>query len=232
MDQPTLTDNDVLNWATQVAQLVYTYDFKNYPKQIPMLQENFTPAGWTAFSSALNKSNNLNVVQHRKLVASATPTGRAVMLKEGPINGIYTWRIQIPMIATYESESRLIKQNLVVTILVTRAKTPKGVGISHFLAVEAPAVQPSANTNLTANAFGTPSSGSSSGSTGTTSSTNVPGPITTPPPGAPSDTSDMNSRSMGSTPGMNMAPVTPQGTPNSGYGAPSGTGTTTTTPSQ
>lgn len=142
MDQANMSDSDVLKWASDAAQLAYTYDFKNYPKQLQVLQDYFTPAGWKAFSNALNKSNNLSVVQSRKLVASANPTGKATLLKEGVKDGIYTWKIQIPMLATYESETRLIKQNLIVTLLVTRANTPKGVGISHFVAVVVPANNP------------------------------------------------------------------------------------------
>lgn len=138
-DQANLSDNDILNWAATAAQLAYTYDFKNYPKQIQMLQEQFTPEGWKAFNAALKQSNNLTVVKNRKLVASATPTGKPVIVKEGVKNGLYTWRVQIPVQATYESESRLIKQNLMITMLIARSSSnPKGVGITHFVAVIVP----------------------------------------------------------------------------------------------
>lgn len=149
LDQANMTDNDLLSWATDAAQLAYTYDFKNYPKQMVMLQDHFTPEGWKAFTNALDKSNNLNVVQNKKLVASASPTGSATLLKEGVKNGLYTWKVQIPLVATYESESRLIKQNLLVTLLISRApNNSKGVGITHFVANITPAATtPVSNTN-------------------------------------------------------------------------------------
>jgi hypothetical protein len=188
MDQPNMSDADVLNWTTQAAQLAYTYDFKNYPKQIPMLQDHFTPEGWKAFSAALTKSNNLNVVQNRKLVASAVPTGKAVVVKEGVKNGLFTWRIQIPMMATYESESRLIKQNLLVNILVTRSNNAQGIGISHFVAQIVPANLPiTNNTNLTQNAI----TGSAPTSIYTQPATTTPATTTSP---------SIDTNTMGTTP--------------------------------
>lgn len=185
MDQANMSDNDLLNWATKAAQIAYTYDFKNYPNQLQGMQDYFTPEGWKAFSAALNQSNNLNVVQNRKLVASASITGKATLVKEGVKNGAYNWKVQLPMTATYESESRLIKQNLMVTMLISRSKNnPKGVGVTHFVAVIVPANQPPVSTPSTINPQpATPTStGTSTNGTNTVSIYNQ----TPPGIGAPS----------------------------------------------
>lgn len=138
IDKPNMKDDALINWATEAAKSVYSYDFKNYPQQIKMDQIYFTDAGWKAFMEALNKSNNLKVVEDKKLVASATPNGKVTIIEQGSKNGVYTWKVQLPMTTTYESESKLIKQNLIITLLISRTKTPTGVGISHFIAEVAP----------------------------------------------------------------------------------------------
>ena len=134
INRPNMTNSAVIAFATEAAKSTYSYDFRNYNKQVQMNQQYFTPSGWKAFIAALNKSNNLKVVESKKLVASAVPTGKGSVLKEGVKDGVYTWKIQLPLLATYESESKLIKQNLIVTMLVSRANTPTGIAISHFVA--------------------------------------------------------------------------------------------------
>src|SRR5205807_1923771 len=92
---------------------------------------------------ALNKSNNIKVVEDRKLVASATSVEPAMIVKKGiNKNGIYTWQIKLPLIATYENESRVIKQNLMVNLLVARNTSPSGIGISHFVVTLLPTETP------------------------------------------------------------------------------------------
>jgi intracellular multiplication protein IcmL len=235
-NQANMSDNDVLNWASTAAQQAYTYDFKNYQKQLQMLQDQFTPEGWKAFMAALKQSNNLNVVQTRKLVASATPTGKATIVKEGVINNLYTWKIQLPMQAVYESESRLIKQNLIVTMLVTRSTSnPKGVGITHFVAVVVPANQPpisntpaqTAPTSMSADSSNTNIYNQGTGVSGVPSST-VPTPGVNAPPST-TPTTPSNTMTTPSTPNPLMGPSsTGNSNPNNLSTPPS---TTTTPPS-
>ncbi len=241
VNQANMSDNDVLNWATTAAQQAYTYDFKNYQKQLQLLQEQFTPEGWKAFMAALKQSNNLNVVQQRKLVASATPTGKAIVVKEGVTNGLYTWKILLPMQAVYESESRLIKQNLMVTMLVTRSTSnPKGVGITHFVAVIVPANQPPVSAPPTQTAPNSTSGNTSAANiyTGQTGGSMVPS-STVPTPGvnAPpstTPTSPNNTMTTPSTPSPLMGPSsTGNSNPNnlSTPSAPPVNSTTSTPPS-
>jgi Type-IV b secretion system, inner-membrane complex component len=141
LDQPNLKSDAVLTWASEAAKSVYSYDFKNHKKQIQIDQQYFTPAGWRAFMEALNKSNNLKIVGEKKLVASATANGNPAILEEGAKNGRYVWKVVVPLLATYENESKSIKQNLQMTMLITRTNTPTGIGISHFVAEVVPSNQ-------------------------------------------------------------------------------------------
>lgn len=210
-----MSDAAIINWASNAVKDAYSYDFKNYHRQIQEIQKNFTPQGWTAFMTALNKSNNLNVVQNRKLVASGTLTGKPVILQKGIKNGVYTWKLQVPMLATYESESRLIKQNLEVTLLVTRDNSQSGIGISHFVAVIVPSSQPITtppaitSTPSTTNATPTP--------TGAMLAPSIPSATTIPASNAPENTtgtSTANPTTVIPTPSNNLtSPTLPPSPP-------------------
>ncbi|MBA2654840.1 MAG: DotI/IcmL/TraM family protein [Gammaproteobacteria bacterium] len=219
LTEPNMSDSAVLTYATDAAKSAYSYDFKNYNKQMQMNQQYFTGPGWTAFMNALDKSNNLKVVESKKLVASATTTAKPAIVNKGIKNGVYTWKVVVPVLATYENETKLIKQSLLITMLINRNNSPSGVGISHFVAEVVPA-QPMTITS--------PSTVTSAPVTGTT--TTVTTPSTTTGPMTPSTSGGVTGS--GTTPPVITSPST-TGTPG-GLNTPSTTGTTsgtTTSPS-
>ncbi len=241
MDQPNMSDDSILKYASDAASSAYSYDFKNYDKQMQMNQQYFTPQGWKAFMSALNKSNNLGVVQSRKLVASSTPNGKPTILKKGIKNGAYTWEIQVPLLTTYENETRLIKQNLVITMLISRASNPSGVGISHFVGVIVPGTQAPVTQTTTGSAHTPPVTITTPGTTTTTTNPSASGTMTTSPtapspgPMGPAGTGSVGTTpgaagSVGTTPGTTGSVGTTTGTMGTNPASTStGTGTSTGT---
>jgi hypothetical protein len=156
LDKPNMPDSALISWVSDAARTAYSYDFKNYANQIQRNQQNFTGPGWTAFTAALSKSNNLKIVQDKKLVASAVLNGKPKVIRKGVKNGVYFWQLQIPLLATYENESRIIKQNLIVDVVVNRTDSPNGVGISHFVATVVPGTQPITTPPTTTTTTGVP----------------------------------------------------------------------------
>lgn len=136
LDQPNLSSSAILQWANTAAIAVYTYDFVNYRQALQSASDFFTPDGWKNFWTVLQSSNNLNAVLSDKLIVSAVATGAPVILEEGVMYGVYTWKVQMPMLITYQSASKFSQQNVVVTMMVTRESTlvsPKGIGIAQFI---------------------------------------------------------------------------------------------------
>jgi intracellular multiplication protein IcmL len=221
LDQPNMTDQALIKWATNAARLAYSYDFKNYQEQLQLNQQNFTSAGWKAFMSALNKSNNLQEVQNKKLVAFATSSGQATIVKKGVTNGIYTWEIVIPMLATYENESRILKQNLTITMLIDRTTdTNSGVGISHFVAALVPPIHPTATTIKP----GATTAPATTSTTTVTTTPAAPGATTTTPAATTGATSTEQVTAPTTTTALPTATTPPENT----TGAPSAAGANTT----
>ena len=136
LDQPNQSDSSVMQWANLAAIASFTYNFVNYRKELQSASGFFTATGWTQFLTALQASNNLDAVKAKKLIVSAVATKAPVILQKGPLNGRYSWRIQMPILVTYQSASQFSQQNNVVTMLVTRISTlnsPRGIGIAQFI---------------------------------------------------------------------------------------------------
>ena len=136
LNQPNQSDSAVLQWANQAAIAAFTYNFVNYRDELQASSGFFTAEGWQQFLTALGDSNNLDAVKAKKLIVSAVATRAPIILQKGLLNGNYSWRIQMPLLVTYQSASEFSQQNNVVTLLVTRVSTlnsPRGIGISQFV---------------------------------------------------------------------------------------------------
>ncbi len=136
MDEPNQSDSAVLQWANQAATAAFTYNFVNYRTELQASSGFFTADGWTQFLTALKDSNNLDAVKAKKLIVSAVATRAPVILQKGLLNGRYSWRIQMPILVTYQSASEFSQQNNVVTMLITRVdplNSPRGIGIAQFV---------------------------------------------------------------------------------------------------
>lgn len=136
LNEPNSSDGVILQWANIATVAAYSYNFVNYRTELQSASEFFTAEGWSTFLDALKESNNLEAVISKKLVVTAVATRSPVILQKGILSGRYSWRIQIPILVTYQSASEFSQQNLVVTMLVTRVSTlnnPKGVGIAQFV---------------------------------------------------------------------------------------------------
>ena len=136
LDEPNQSDSAVLQWANQAAIAAFTYNFVNYRTELQASSGFFTSDGWDQFLSALQQSNNLDAVKAKKLIVSAVATRAPIILQKGLLNGNYAWRVQMPILVTYQSASEFSQQNNVVTMLITRVSTlnsPRGIGISQFV---------------------------------------------------------------------------------------------------
>lgn len=136
LNEPNQSDSAVLQWANQAAIAAFSYNFVNYRSELQASSGFFTADGWDQFLSALQQSNNLDAVKAKKLIVSAVATRAPIILQKGILNGVYAWRVQMPILVTYQSASEFSQQNNVVTMLITRISTlnsPRGIGISQFV---------------------------------------------------------------------------------------------------
>lgn len=136
LNEPNQSDSAVLQWANQAAIAAFTYNFVNYRAELQASSGFFTAEGWTQFLNALQDSNNLEAVKAKKLIVSAVATRAPIILQKGMLNGRYAWRVQMPILVTYQSASEFTQQSSVVTMLITRVSTlnsPRGIGIAQFV---------------------------------------------------------------------------------------------------
>lgn len=139
LSRPATEDRAVVSWATTVATSAYSYDFVNWRKALSSLSPDFTKEGFASFIGSLKSSGNLKLVEDNRMVASAVPISAGVVIAKGLLKGVYVWKIQVPILVTYQAARSSVSQNLLVTLLVVRRSVlshPKGLAVAQFLAEE------------------------------------------------------------------------------------------------
>ena len=134
---PNMSPPALLQWATQAAIAAYTYNYVNYRKELQAASAFFTPNGWSAFVKAVQGSTNLGAVKAKKIVMSAVARGAPVIVWQGLMNGRYAWKVQLPLLVTFQSASMLSQQYLVISMTIVRVDTvysARGIGIGQFVA--------------------------------------------------------------------------------------------------
>lgn len=138
LERPIQSTTEVLNWTADAIVRSFTLSFANYQSQLNDSRIQFTDAGWTGFQEALSRNKILDTIITQKLVTSAVPASAPVVTASGIVeNGRYGWRIQMPLIVTYESASGSQSQTFNVEAVVVRrpeTENPRGLGIGQIIA--------------------------------------------------------------------------------------------------
>jgi hypothetical protein len=133
-DEPNLMPNTLLKWAAKAAVASYTFNFVDHEKQIAQARSYFTPGGWDAYQSAI--AGTVTRVVKQQLFVYGVVENPPVISNQGerPQHG-YSWRIQVPFLATYQSagESRSSDYFVIITVVkVPTTVNPDAIGIETF----------------------------------------------------------------------------------------------------
>ena len=131
-----MSDEEINQWANLAIIAAHSYNYVNYRSELEAASQFFTGEGWNTFISALKSSNNLQAIIDNKFVVSAVATEAPVIEQKGIINKVYSWRVRMPVVVTYQSSSLYSQTPLMINILISRESTlntPKGIGIAQFV---------------------------------------------------------------------------------------------------
>lgn len=135
LDAPVMSDADLLTWTVKSVVAAYTVNFKEYRDQLSRASGHFTVRGWNSFGTAFIQTGNFEQLKRARLVTTAQPERAATIRDRAVIGGKLTYKIELPLIVTYENENQANTQRLLVTVLVVRAietEHPDGIAIDQI----------------------------------------------------------------------------------------------------
>lgn len=137
LDQPVLTQQGLLNWVSETIANAVSLDFLEWRDQLSKAREHFDEEAYKSFLSSLTNSGVLSMIRDKRLSVSAVITRAPVIIASGVIGGKMTWRVEFPLVVSYESSQGVeSSQKLLATVLIRRASTlttPRGVVIQQIV---------------------------------------------------------------------------------------------------
>lgn len=144
LNKANQTDGDIAEFALHAVRELNNYDYLNWRTQVQDASFYFTPQGWGMYIDQFVKSNVTSTVEARKMIVTASPKGNVSIVNQGVSNdGVYTWRVELPMSITYiphsdrpgQQGAGINSQEGVVTLYISRVPTTlqaKGIAVKIY----------------------------------------------------------------------------------------------------
>jgi intracellular multiplication protein IcmL len=136
LNQPYIGRGPLIAWAAGTTRRVMEFGYHDYRQRLQDVATNFTPNGWQSFTKALQEARILEAVEKRQLVVTTTIDAAPEIIKEGEVNGIYTWIIRMPIIVNFEGAEAPTPISSTLYLQINRISTlqnPMGVGIEQWI---------------------------------------------------------------------------------------------------
>jgi intracellular multiplication protein IcmL len=136
LEEPYLTNAQVINWAAATAQNVMRLGYHDYRERLQQVSSNFTTTGWDSFNKALKDANFLDAIQARKLVVTLDINAAPEIQSAGVRNGVYTWYVQFPVTIKFDGDAPPQQIATTLRLQIVRVSTlqnPDGVSIEQWV---------------------------------------------------------------------------------------------------
>lgn len=123
IQQPYLSEPDMLQWVTDVLPKVFNIDFLHMDDQLDANKKYFTDNGYQVYLNQLNNIAPKDTLQAGKLFVHAEPAGAPTIPNQGVLSGRYAWMVQFPINISYAGLKNVPSTNLTLKVLVVRTET-------------------------------------------------------------------------------------------------------------
>ncbi len=124
VNQPYVSQPDLIQWVSEVIPKAFTYDFVNYNTKLKNVAQYFTENGWKNYSDLLKMYADYNITIAQKLFINAVPSGAPYIVKQGLLpSQTYGWLVQVPINLGYSSVVKGNTLPLIIEALVVRIST-------------------------------------------------------------------------------------------------------------
>tara|TARA_Y200000002_G_C22688659_1_gene667125 strand:+ start:4914 stop:5549 length:636 start_codon:yes stop_codon:yes gene_type:complete len=130
LESPMKGLDEVLRWGASKSLGLFTTNFNDYYKLYDQAARAFTDVGWSQVREQLVSSGLFEAVVQKKLVSTAIIRRPPVLIRQGVLNGRWTWQTQFEMMVNYESASENLMVTYVVTLRIVRVPVVVGVNNS------------------------------------------------------------------------------------------------------
>lgn len=133
MNHPLLSDAGVVSWTTRTVVETFSLDFLHWRATLSGVRGRYTSRGFSQLTAAMKKSGNIEQIVNKRMSVNVSPSSAGVVANQGMLNGVYAWKVQVPLAMSYETSQGVVySQKLIANVMVVRAdprKHPAGIAI-------------------------------------------------------------------------------------------------------
>ena len=126
-DEPNITQEKLINWVSETVCRTFTLDFLNYRQTLMDVRSNYHKGAYKSILRSLGESGNLQMIKVKRLVSRATLSGTPVITKEGVVKGHMMWKLELPMLISYESSNGIEATQSIVGSVIARREDERQV---------------------------------------------------------------------------------------------------------
>ena len=137
LDEPMHSAPYITKWTSEAVMSAFSFSFADYQRSLNSSRKYFTDFGFESFINALNEASILESVKANSYVVTAIPRGALTITGQGYIDGVYAWKIEVPVMVSYQALNTTNTSDLLLEVYVVRRhqlEQPSGLGISKIIA--------------------------------------------------------------------------------------------------
>jgi intracellular multiplication protein IcmL len=137
VSEPFVSPQALLNWAGETVTRAMSLDFLHWRRKLGDVRPDFDPEGFASFVNALTEGGHISKIVSERLNLSAVMEGAPVIVSQGVERGRMTWRIEMPVVVSYQTSSGVAAtQRLLAEVTAQRvppSQNPRGVVIRQVI---------------------------------------------------------------------------------------------------
>jgi hypothetical protein len=147
LGEPAIENRSLGNWAGNVVAKSLSLDFLTWRKTLLDLKGEFDPDGFESYLRSLESGGYLVKVEKKRMSLSCLVEGAPVITNSGPVDGVMTWQMEMPLALSYESSEGLVSRlNVIAEVSVKRTsldQNARGVAIKRIVLASPTEARPS-----------------------------------------------------------------------------------------
>lgn len=134
LSQPVMSATALQSWVSRNVPKIYSLDYVHYRTQLNNIRKYFTAFGWNNFRQTFQPV--LQKILSQQYVVSAAITDVPYISEHATLNGVYSWKVQVPIKITFRKGNTATTSNDIMQLVIQRvnnATSDQLVGISQIV---------------------------------------------------------------------------------------------------
>ena len=139
LDEPVMSDADLVDWVARAAVAPYNFDYIHYRDTFSRnVKPYFTNDGWNGVVSNMKASKNIEEVVKDSMVVEGVGRRPPALVDSAVVGGVANWTFEVPILVSFRNTNAMREQRITVKLVVIRVPPtfhPQGIAADSYNAL-------------------------------------------------------------------------------------------------